>query len=127
LIKNCISETSALSFGGRPIGDNEYPWVVSIKYGGAEQLIFTCSGALISSRHVLTAAHCVREVRNRTVLEPEECKRIGYKNKNKLVAPLSEFVVAIGSICKYPWFCTEYYKKKIAKVRHFRVNHIPLR
>merc|ERR1719348_809096 len=64
------------SFGGDPRqinfsdrivgGDNtllgEYPWQVSLLYQGVIQNHF-CGGTLVSSKHVITAAHCTQELR----------------------------------------------------------------
>ena len=40
-------------FGGEEAVPHEFPWVVYLNMG--------CGGALISDKHVLTAAHCVDE------------------------------------------------------------------
>lgn len=44
--------------GGDDAKPNEFPYQVSLRYGG----IHICGGALISDRHVLSAAHCVCEL-----------------------------------------------------------------
>lgn len=41
--------------GGNPTSANEYPWMVGLYRNGR----LYCGGALISTKHVLTAAHCV--------------------------------------------------------------------
>merc|ERR1711872_51206 len=42
--------------GGQPASKNEYPWLVAIVQRGST--LSFCGGVLISSRTVLTAAHC---------------------------------------------------------------------
>ena len=42
--------------GGEPVTKNEYPWLVAIFLNSNS---FKCGGSLVSSRTVLTAAHCL--------------------------------------------------------------------
>ncbi|KAL6727918.1 hypothetical protein Aduo_009754 [Ancylostoma duodenale] len=44
------------SYGGRKFEEDEYPWTVALRL---EDSAGMCSGALISQRHILTAAHCM--------------------------------------------------------------------
>ncbi|KAL6740738.1 hypothetical protein Aduo_014063 [Ancylostoma duodenale] len=50
------NQRSKRSYGGRKFEENEYPWTALLKDQTSR-----CSGALISQRHVLTAAHCMLE------------------------------------------------------------------
>ncbi|XP_066958479.1 trypsin-1-like [Macrobrachium rosenbergii] len=50
--------TSTRIVGGVPAGVREHPWVVSLLRTGVNPNQY-CGGALLSNRHVLTAAHCL--------------------------------------------------------------------
>ncbi|PIO60973.1 hypothetical protein TELCIR_17518, partial [Teladorsagia circumcincta] len=62
-----------MSFGGREIKANEYPWIVKYLFSRGKLSHVVCSGALISTRHFLTAAHCVTEYNSTEV--NEQCRR----------------------------------------------------
>lgn len=51
------------------VENNQYPWVVDVLYGKlGKNSILKCTGSLINSEYVLTAAHCVKDMPFR--LEP---------------------------------------------------------
>ncbi|KAK6019419.1 trypsin [Ostertagia ostertagi] len=82
-----VEKSMALSFGGRPAKEGEYPWAVFIERD------IVCSGALISQRHVLTAAHCFTS----NFSGPKE-KCNGYKITT-LPTPKESFKFWFGTEC----------------------------
>lgn len=49
--------------GGKETGGNEYPWMVGLYRDGR----LYCGGAVISNKHILTAAHCVHSFSRRDI------------------------------------------------------------
>lgn len=47
--------------GGTRVALGQYPWMALIQYKGPKGITNGCGGTLISSRYILTAAHCVDE------------------------------------------------------------------
>ncbi|XP_034481204.1 venom protease-like [Drosophila innubila] len=47
--------------GGRVAKNGNYPWIALLIYGEDSNFNPKCAGSLITARHVVTAAHCIRE------------------------------------------------------------------
>lgn len=53
------TEITPLIFGGEETQRGDWPWMVAIYLNKATGLSFNCGGTLISSKTVITAAHCI--------------------------------------------------------------------
>lgn len=46
--------------GGTPSQKGSWPWLALLGYEGVDGITFRCGGSLVTKRHVVTAAHCIR-------------------------------------------------------------------
>lgn len=65
--------------GGSEINANRYPWLTAlVQHGNPSKLI--CGGTLISSKHILTAAHCFKSKQGLETRPAEVLVRLGAHN-----------------------------------------------
>ncbi|XP_055911719.1 uncharacterized protein LOC129945811 [Eupeodes corollae] len=61
---------TTLNVGGTPINKSRFPWIVAIFKRKDDDFDFQCGGSLISTRTVVSAAHCFYE--GKAAIGPEE-------------------------------------------------------
>ncbi|XP_064292592.1 transmembrane protease serine 9-like [Plodia interpunctella] len=101
--------------GGDVAALDEFPWLVRIKYGlknGKE--VFACAGSLITSRYIVTAAHCVvnnltiTSVRLGEINDEDDCRRV----------PCQPADVQVDKVIPFPRYNSEsLYRNDIALLR----------
>lgn len=92
-----VAQPNFKSYGGEAIGVGEYPWIAAIRLKD----VTICSAVLISSRHVLTAAHCVLDVGPRVLMD-DQCQKLSKSDMPKISGKLQDYTIQVGSRCQHP-------------------------
>ncbi|XP_050519577.1 proclotting enzyme [Diabrotica virgifera virgifera] len=84
--------------GGEEALPGRWPWMAAIFLHGSQRSEFWCGGSLITATHVLTAAHCTRDSRQRPFAARQFTVRLGdidLKREDEPSAPATFKVVEI--------------------------------
>lgn len=54
-----LPETTGLVINGKPAKKGQFPWLAAYYHNGVRESGFICGGSLVSSKAVITAAHCI--------------------------------------------------------------------
>jgi len=63
--------------GGNETFEGEVPWMSAIYLHGGGRREFWCGGALVTEKHVLTAAHCTKDKNKKSFLPSQFTVRVG--------------------------------------------------
>ncbi|KAI1303753.1 Chymotrypsinogen B [Halotydeus destructor] len=88
--------------GGQSAVRASWPWMVSIQMDVIEPSGHICGGALISSQHVISAAHCITHVRNKRFMRLAFGKHSYYdEDRNEVVRYVQDYKVFNSSSDDY--------------------------
>ncbi|CAF0862194.1 unnamed protein product, partial [Brachionus calyciflorus] len=104
--KKKLKKANRIIFGN-PTAKNSWPWMVSIRQNGRDHI---CGGTLISSNHIITAAHCVYDSKPENLLIVA-----GVKKLNAVLKKENKFKVA--DIYIHPNFNSIYLNDDIAMLK----------
>nr|CAD7570071.1 unnamed protein product [Timema californicum] len=90
--------------GGEESVPGKWPWMAAIFLHGPKRTEFWCGGSLISSRHVLTAAHCTRDTRQRPFSARQFTVRLGDVDLSRDDEPSSPQTYHVTEVRAHPKF-----------------------
>ncbi|XP_015589532.1 proclotting enzyme isoform X2 [Cephus cinctus] len=90
--------------GGEEALPGRWPWMAAIFLHGARRTEFWCGGSLIGPRHILTAAHCTRDQRQRPFAARQFTVRLGDIDLERDDEPSSPETYAVKEIRAHPKF-----------------------
>lgn len=69
---NRLQQATGLVVRGKEAYKGQFPWLIAIYHNDIGDSGFICGGSLISSKVVLTAAHCIQDKQDDNIRQPEE-------------------------------------------------------
>ncbi|XP_076175285.1 proclotting enzyme isoform X2 [Ptiloglossa arizonensis] len=90
--------------GGEEALPGRWPWMAAIFLHGSKRTEFWCGGSLIGPRHVLTAAHCTRDQRQRPFAARQFTVRLGDIDLERDDEPSAPETYAVKQIHAHPKF-----------------------
>ncbi|XP_044742053.1 proclotting enzyme-like [Chrysoperla carnea] len=90
--------------GGEEATPGKWPWMAAIFLHGPRRTEFWCGGSLITSKHVLTAAHCTKDTRQRSFSPRQFTIRLGDVDLQRDDEPSTPVTVRVTDIRAHPRF-----------------------
>ncbi|XP_043462254.1 proclotting enzyme-like [Leptopilina heterotoma] len=90
--------------GGEESLPGRWPWMAAIYLQGARRTEFWCGGSLIGPKHILTAAHCTRDQRQRPFAARQFMVRLGDIDLERDDEPSSPATYAVKEIHAHQQF-----------------------
>nr|XP_970121.3 PREDICTED: proclotting enzyme [Tribolium castaneum] len=90
--------------GGEEALPGRWPWMAAIFLHGSRRTEFWCGGSLITAKHVLTAAHCTRDSRQRPFAAKQFTVRLGDIDLKRNDEPSSPITFKVSEIRAHPQF-----------------------
>lgn len=125
-VKKCGKvDASRRIVGGSKAELKEFPWIGLIKYRIGHIFKYTCGSSLISSKYVLTCAHCITNLPTGYEIiavrlgeydrsTDPDCKLVD-ENQQECNPPVQD--VAVGSLIPHPKYNTPRYANDVGLVR----------
>ncbi|CAH1390540.1 unnamed protein product [Nezara viridula] len=90
--------------GGTESLPGRWPWMTAIYLHGPRRTEFWCGGSLISMKHVLTAAHCTRDTRQKPFHARQFTVRVGDIDLRRDDEPSSPQTIGVAEVRAHPKF-----------------------